>query len=134
MAETGLNVKMGVSGLSKFRQDIKSAKSSMKTLEEALKLTEKEFKATGDREKYMTEKSQLLNVKLETQQTILAKAEAALKSMTDNGVDKASTAFQTMQQEVLKAKQNLVDTETEIKNLGTDTASAAQSADDLSTN
>ena len=134
MAETGLNVKMGVSGLSKFRQDIKSAKSSMKTLEEALKLTEKEFKATGDREKYMTEKSQLLNVKLETQKTILAKAEAALKSMADNGVDKASTAFQTMQQEVLKAKQNLVDTETEIKNLGTDTASAAQSADDLSTN
>ena len=118
MAETGLNVKMGVSGLSKFRQDIKSAKSSIKTLDEALKLTEKEFKATGDKEKYMTDKAQLLNVKLETQKSILAKAEAALKSMNENGVDKASAAFQTMQQEVLKAKQNLMDTEEQIKNIG----------------
>ena len=72
MAETGLNVKMGVSGLSKFRQDVRAAKSSMNTLEQALKLTEKEFKATGDKEKYMTDKAQLLNVKLETQKAILA--------------------------------------------------------------
>ena len=134
MAETGLNVKMGVSGLSKFRQDVRAAKSSMNTLEQALKLTEKEFKATGDKEKYMTDKAQLLNVKLETQKSILAEAESALKSMTDKGVDKASSAFQTMQQEVLKAKQNIIDTETEIKNIGTDSETAAKNAGDLNTN
>ena len=48
MATSGVNVKMGVSGVSQFRADIKKTQDSLKTLDESLKLNEKQFKQTGD--------------------------------------------------------------------------------------
>ena len=101
---SGVNVKMGVTGIADFKRDINTAKESLKTLDEQLKLCEKQFKATGDKEAYMREKSELLKVKLEEQKAIVEEAEAALKTMSDNGVSKASRAFQGMQRQLLSAK------------------------------
>ena len=50
---TGVNVKLGVSGISQFKADIREAKDSIKTLDAQLALTEKQFKATGDKEEYL---------------------------------------------------------------------------------
>ena len=69
MAQTGVNVKMGVSGVSQFKQDINTVKESMKTLDKQLELVEKQYKATGDKEAYMREKAELLHTKLEQQKT-----------------------------------------------------------------
>ena len=110
----GVNVKMGVSGIAQFKQNMNAAKTSVKTLEAQLALNEKQFKATGDAETYMQQKAELLKEKLEEQKTIVANAEKALKDMTEKGVDKASTAFQTMQQQLLRAKGDLIDTESQI--------------------
>ena len=53
MAANGVDVKMGVSGVAQFKQDINAVKQSLKTMDSQLALTEKEFKATGDQEKYL---------------------------------------------------------------------------------
>ena len=88
----GVNVKMGVSGVSQFKQNITTAQRSLKTMDAQLALVEKQFKATGDSEQYMQEKSQLLKAKLEEQKAVIEQSEKALAQMNANGVDKASKA------------------------------------------
>ena len=63
MANNGVNVKMGVEGVAQFKQNMKTAQTAVKTLDEQLKLNEKQFKATGDAEQYMQEKSELVGGK-----------------------------------------------------------------------
>jgi chromosome segregation ATPase len=129
----GIDVKMGVSGLSEFKNNLNAAKNSLKTMDAQLELTEKEFKATGDAEKYLQDKAVELNAKLEMQKTVLKNAEGALEEMTRNGVDKGSKAFQDMQQNVLKAKSAMIDTQAEIDKLGTESTDAAKEADKMNT-
>ena len=66
----GVNVKMGVSGVAQFKQSINQAKQNMKTLDAQLALTEKQYKATGDAETYMQQKTEQLKAKLEEQKAI----------------------------------------------------------------
>ena len=122
---SGPNIKMNVSGISQFKQNMKQAQTSVKTLDEALKLNEKQFKATGDAEEYMDKKSELLTKKLEEQKKIVEQAEKALEKMNDEGVSKTSASFQQMQQALYRARGDLVDTERELGNIGT----AAEEAD-----
>ena len=111
MAATGVNVKMGVSGVSQFKNGMNQAKQAAKTLDAQLALTEKEFKATGDAEAYMTKKTEELKAKLEAQKSVVENAQQALDAMAKNGVDKSSTAYQKLYQEMLKAKGEMLDTE-----------------------
>ena len=67
MASGGVNVKMGVSGVAQFKSSINQAKQNMKTLDAQLALTEKQYKATGDAETYMQQKTEQLKAKLEEQ-------------------------------------------------------------------
>ena len=122
----GVNIKMGVSGVAKFKQDINTAKAQIKTMDAQLALSEKQFKATGDSEAYMQEKTELLKAKMEEQKIILQQAENALQSMKDNGVTAASKAFQEMQRQVLAAKGDLLDTEQQLAGV----ANSADAAED----
>lgn len=108
---SGVNVKMGVTGISQFKQGMNQAKSAVKTLDAQLALNEKQFKATGDAESYMTEKAELLKAKLEQQKTVVANAEKALEQMRANGVERSSTSYQNLYQQMLKAKGEMLDTE-----------------------
>lgn len=130
---TGVNIKMGVSGISQFKQNMKTAQTSVKTLDQALALNEKQFKATGDAEDYMKQKSELLQRKIEEQRTIVAQAEQALKQMSDNGVDKTSAAFQTMQQQLLRAKGDLLDTENQMNGVAEAGEAAGDGVDAMNT-
>jgi threonine dehydratase len=67
---TGVNVKMGVEGISQFKNNMNQARQAVKTLDAQLALSEKQFKASGDAESYMTEKTELLKAKLEQQKTV----------------------------------------------------------------
>ena len=78
---TGVNVKMGVSGVSQFKAGMQQAQASVKSIDAALKLNEKQFKATGDSETYMEQKTQLLNTKMAEQEKIIDQAEKALETM-----------------------------------------------------
>jgi len=125
MAESGVNVKMGVSGLSEFKRSIKGAQTSIKTLDQQLALNEKQFKATGDAEAYMQEKADLLDKKLQEQKGIVAQAEKALQEMTANGVKSTDEAYQKMWQNLAKAKGDLLDTEMAMRDVGTSGEDAA---------
>lgn len=126
---SGVNVKMGVSGISQFKNDMKTAQTAVKTLDQQLALNEKQFKATGDAEAYMQQKTELLQTKLAEQKTIIANAEKALADMTAKGVDRASDSFQKMQQQLIKAKADLLDTEAAMDDIGTAGEEAADGAD-----
>ena len=110
MASSGVNVKMSVTGVAQFKQDISSANQQIKTMDADLALLEKQFKATGDSEDYLQKKAEILKGKLEEQQKVLETAQAALESMRKNGVSPASAAFQVMQRKVIEAKSGLIDT------------------------
>lgn len=111
MASNGVNVKMGVSGVAQFKQNMNTAKQAVKTLDAQLALSEKQFKQTGDSQSYMAEKSALLEAKLENQKKVLENAERALRDMTEKGVDRGSKAYQDMYRAMIEAKGAIIDTE-----------------------
>lgn len=129
---TGVNVKMGVTGVSQFKKDMKEAQASVKTLDAALKLNEEQFKATGDSEAYLQEKTDLLTRKMEQQEKVVDAAKAALNKMEKDGVNKASDAYQKMQQQVLKAETDLVSTQNAMNGVGDAALNAATDADKMS--
>lgn len=129
----GVNFKIGVTGVSQFKQDISSANQQIRTMNADLALLEKQFKATGDQETYMRSKTELLQAKLEAQKTVLNNAEAALKTMKDNGVSPATAAFQEMQRKVIAARGDMLDTEMQLKNVGTQGENAGKGVQSMNT-
>ena len=128
---SGVNVKMGVSGIAQFKQNINQAKQAVKTLDAQIALSEKQYKATGDAESYMTEKAELLKAKLEQQKSVVSTAEKALKDMADKGADRSSKAYQDMYRQMLQAKGEMLDTENAINGLSSSCEAAGDSADDM---
>ena len=127
----GIGVEMGVSGISQFKQQISEAQNTVKTYDSALKLAEKQMKATGDAETYLQSKTTALQGKLQAQQSAVKSAEAALKSMADSGVDKASAAYQKMEKSLLDAQAAVLDTQMDIQNIGAESTNAAGKTDRL---
>ena len=115
---TGVNVKMGVSGVQQFKQGMKESESAVKTLNEALKLNEAQLKATGDQELYLQNKTQILKDQIAKQTEAVRQANAALDAMKRQGVDPASSSFQAMQQKVYSAQTKLIDMKAELGNVG----------------
>ena len=128
---SGVNVKMGVSGVAQFKQSINQAKTSLKTLDAQLALTEKQYKASGDAETYMQQKSEQLQAKLEAQKQVAAAAEKALQDMTEKGVDKSTKAFQDMIVQLAKAKGDMLDTQSELDGIGVKADEAGSAVDGM---
>ena len=128
---SGVNVKMGVTGVAQFKQNMNQAKQSVKTLDAQLKLTEKQFKSSGDAESYMAEKTELLKAKLESQKSVLENAEKALENMTKNGVDRSSKAYQDMYRQMVTAKGEILDTTMAIEGVETAADDAGAAVTDM---
>ena len=126
-----VSVKMGVSGVAQFKQGMAQAQASVKSIDAALKLNEKQFRATGDAEAYMQNKTTQLNSKLQAQQTAVKNAEQALKTMKESGVDPLSASYQKMETALLNAQSAVLDTQNEINELGTVSAEASGQTDQL---
>ena len=118
--------------VSGFNQGINSAKTSLKTMDAALKQNEAQLKATGDKEAYLQQKTELLNTKMQIQKHVVNEMEKALKQMKDAGVNPASAEFQKMQQNLLNAQTSLVTTTADLNNLTQGEQAAAAGADQLS--
>ena len=131
---SGVNVKMGVSGLSQFKNSMNQAKQATKTLDAQLALTEKQFKQTGDAESYMAEKSELLKAKLEQQKKVVANAEKALEEMRNKGVDTSSKSYQDLYRSMIQAKGAMIDTENELNGVSTAGSDAAKNVDAMNDN
>ena len=126
-----VSVKMGVSGISQFKQGMADAQASVKTLDAALKANEKQFKATGDAENHLAAQTSLLTAKMQAQQNIAKNAEQALKQMEANGVKTTSKSYQDMQRKLIEAQSAMLDTEMQMDNLGTAAAEAGGKTDKL---
>ena len=131
MADVSINV--GVTGISQLKSGMSDAQASIKGLDAALKLNEKQMKANGNAEQDMAARVDLLNGKLQAQRRLLQTAEQALKQMKDNGVDANSKAYQDMQRKVLEAQSAIMDTQADIENVGKSAADAAGKTDQLAT-
>lgn len=129
---SGANVKIGVTGVSQFKSDISKAEQAVKTFSAQLALCEKEFKNTGKQEDYLVMKTNLLKGKLEAEEKTVKELEKALEGMRKNGVDRASTSYQTMYRKMLSAKGAVSDTKTEITKLTSSEETAGKKTDSLS--
>ena len=88
---SGATVKMGVD-VSGFKKGMQEATNSVKTLDAQLKTNEKQLKATGDAEVYMSNKAGLLEKQLEEQQKVVKNANDALQAMKDKGISPVNTS------------------------------------------
>lgn len=127
----GSTVKMGVD-VTQFKQGMKEAQNSVKTLDAALAYNQKQMKASGNAEKDFTAQANLLNAKLKEQKNIVKNAQNALKEMERNGVKTTSAAYQDMQRQLINAQSAILDTEAAINSLGTAEQTTAQGAVQLS--
>lgn len=125
------SVKMGVTGISQFKQGMNQAQQSVKTLDAALKLNEKQLQATGDKETYMQQKSKLLQQQIAAQNTVIKQGQQALAAMEKNGVNPASQAYQKMQQQVLNAQTALLGMHGDLDSVGESAQETAQKTDKL---
>lgn len=115
---SGVNVKMGVSGVAQFKAGMKESQAAVKSLDQQLKLNEQQLKLNGDAEVYLQNKSQLLEEQIRKQQDVVRQAEAALTSMRKNGVSQTSVEFQRMQQASYASQTELLRMRTELQNVG----------------
>ena len=128
-----VSVKMGVSGISQFKQGMSEAQASVRTLDAALKANEKQFAKSGDAEAHYAAQTTLLNQKLQQQKQIVENAEKALKQMEANGVKQSSTAYQNMQRALIEANSAMMDTQDQLDSLGSKATETTQKTDDLAT-
>lgn len=128
------SVKLGVTGISQFKQGINQAKDAVKSLDATLERCEKQFKETGDQEAYLAEKSGTLQNKLKAQERVVKELETALDNMKKQGVSPASAEYQKLYQELEKTKGRMSDTKVEIKNLTKETDKAGDKAGTLKDN
>lgn len=126
-----VSVKMGVSGISQFKQGMTDAQASVKTLDAALKANEKQFKATGDAESHMAAQTNLLNAKLQAQKNIVKNAEQALKQMEANGVKTTGKAYQDMQRKLIEAQSAMLDTQMAMDSLGSKATETSEKTDKM---
>ena len=128
---SGATVKLGVEGISQFKNNMNQAKQAVKTLDAQLSLSEKQFKQTGDAESYMTEKTELLKAKLEQQKAVVDNAQKALDDMASRGVDRASKAYQDMYRQMITAKGALIDTENQLNGVADSGDKAADGVSEM---
>ena len=78
---TGVNVKMGVSGVAQFKQGMKESQAAVKNLDQQLKLNEQQLKLNGDAEVYLQNKTKLLEEQIAKQKEVCKNAQNALEAM-----------------------------------------------------
>ena len=128
---TGVNVKMGVSGVAQFKQGMKESQAAVKNLDQQLKLNEQQLKTTGDAELYLQNKTKLLQEQIEKQSQIVQQSEKALAAMRKNGVAETSAAFQNMQAQMYKATTDLWNMRAQLDGVGQAGDDAASGVDEM---
>ena len=114
-----------------FKKGFAEAQASVKTLNAEMKLSEAQFKATGDAEKYAADQAALLQQKLNAQKDAAKNAEQMLLNLYKRGVAPTSTEYQRMAQKMLNAQAAVASTQAELNKLNTKQQEAAGSAKTL---
>lgn len=124
------NVKMGAD-ISSFKNGIAQAKSEVKTLDQQMKMLDATIKAEGRSEQTLAQQTQTLNSKMAAQKNMAKQAEAALKAMTEQGVNPASESYQRMARDLLAAQTGMMETQAALNELGNGAVTAAGGVEKL---
>lgn len=114
-----------------FKQGIDQARASLKTLDAALKTNEASFRAGGNAEIYMQQKTELLNGKMTKQRELVTMLQSKLAQMKATGVSPLSTEYQKLETQMLNAQTSMLETKTTIDELDTSQQNATNSAEQL---
>lgn len=114
-----------------FKSGVNQAQAALKTLDAALKTNEASFKAGGNAEIYMQQKTQLLNDKMAQQQKLVKQLQAGLEQMRANGINPAATEYQRLETQMLNAQTAMLETQSAINGLDESQQKAAGSAGTL---
>ena len=129
----GVTYKMGAD-VSGFKQGMQQAQQSVKTLDAQLKLNEKQLKANGDAELYMSNKAKLLDQQLEAQRKVVSGLYKQLDEMKKRGVDETSEAYQKLERSIYNAAGKMMDIQAEINSLTNSEQKAAAGASTMEQN
>lgn len=127
-----VNYKIGADA-SSFKKGVNEAQASLKTLDAALKVNEASFKAGGDAQVYMEQKTKLLSDKMTQQKQLVTQLQQGLKQMREQGVSPTSVAYQKLEAKMLNAQTAMLETQNAVDGLDESQQKAAGSAGDLAT-
>lgn len=128
-----INAKIGAD-LSAFNANIKQGQTILRSLNAEMKATDAEFKATGNSEQYLANKTRTLNSQLQVQKGIADQAKKALKALDDEGVEPTDAAYQKLYIQMMQATAGMNETQAALNGLSISEQEAAQSADLLTKN
>lgn len=123
---------MSVTGIASFKSAMSQGKSAVKALDAELKLSAAQYKASGDAEQYMADRSRILSQQIRAQEDVVSNAQRALEQMASQGVDKASTAYTQMQATLARARTDLVNMQSAAAQTGEELSQAADSGQKMS--
>lgn len=126
-----IGARMRVSGVASFKSAMAQGKSAVKALDAELKLSAAQYKASGDAEQYMADRSRILSQQINAQEGVVQNAQRALEMMASQGVDKASTAYTQMQATLAKARTDLVNMQSAAGETGQELTQAADSGREM---
>ena len=107
-----INAKIGAD-LSAFNANIKQGQTILRSLNAEMKATDAEFKATGNSEQYLANKTRTLNSQLQVQKGIADQAKKALKALDDEGVEPTDAAYQKLYIQMMQATAGMNETQAE---------------------
>ena len=125
-----VNVKLGVE-LGDFTSQIKTGQTVLKSLNAEMKAADAEFKATGNAEKQLADKTKTLNSQLQVQKGIADQAKQALKAMDDAGVKPTDASYQKLYATMMNATAGMNEAQAQLNALGRSAQGAAAGADQL---
>lgn len=126
----GVDFKIGADS-SAFKQGVSEAQASLKTLDAALKVNEASFKAGGDAQVYMQQKTQLLTDRMNRQKALVTQLQQGLQQMRAQGIAPTSVEYQKLEQQMLNAQTAMLETKSSIDGLDQSQQTATKSAGTL---
>ena len=115
-----------------FQNSINTAKGILKGLNAEMKNADAEFKATGNAEKALADKTKALNSQLQVQKGIADQAQQALKAMEDAGIKPTDQAYQKLYATMMNANAGMNEAQAALNSLSSGEKQAAQEANNLS--
>ena len=124
------NAKLDVD-IASFQASINAAKNVLKGLSAEMKAADATFKATGNAEKQLADKTKTLNSQLQVQKGIADQAKQALKAMDEAGVKPTDADYQKLYATMMNATAGMNEAQAALNGLGTSAQEAASGADQL---
>jgi len=115
-----IKTRFKLEGEQQYKKAMTDAASAIRVLNSEEKLAKAQFEATGDAQEYATEQARILKAQIEEQRKAVKAAEDAVKSLTENGVDKNSTQMQKWRTKLNNARTSLMNMETRLDKVGTE--------------